>query len=137
MENKDAFVLALIAGALLIISGVTGSVGLIKDIITFFAPSLPPDAIAAINFVLSILNAIAMLGGIAVIIGGVLVTQGSVKLGKFIIGLGAGTGLIGVIINLVTLIMNGALTASNWIWLFQSTAWVGIILSVIARLRAK
>ncbi len=137
MENTKAFSLALISGILLIISGSTGSIGLIRDIAAFFAPTLSPEALAAVTLVLTILNVIAMLGGFSVIIGGFLFTKGRVRTGKFIIGIGAGMGLIGVLINLITLALNGALTVSMWVALFQSTSWIGIILSIIARMSAK
>lgn len=137
MENTKAFSLALISGILLIISGSTGSIGLIGDIVAFFAPTLSPEALAAVTLVLTILNIVAMLGGISVIIGGFLFTKGRVGTGKFIIGIGAGMGLIGVLIILITLALNGALTVSMWVALFQSTSWIGIILSIIARMSAK
>ncbi|MFW9835176.1 MAG: hypothetical protein ACFFEK_14345, partial [Candidatus Thorarchaeota archaeon] len=115
-----------------------GSIGFIADI-AIYAQTNFPAAAEAITLVLSILLYIASLGGIAVIIGGLLIAINRIGTGKFVIGLGAGVGLIGLIIMLVEAYLAGGIAALTEILtlISQSIAWIGVILSIIARNRAK
>ena len=59
--------------------------------------------------------------------------------GKFVIGLGAGLGLFGLIIMLVEAYLAGGVAALTEILtlISQSIAWIGVIMSIVARSRAK
>lgn len=138
MKNSLSIVLALIGGFLLFQVSWVGSIGFIADI-AIYAQTNFPAAAEAITLVLSILLYIASLGGIAVIIGGLLIAINRIGTGKFVIGLGAGVGLIGLIIMLVEAYLAGGIAALTEILtlISQSIAWIGVILSIIARNRAK
>jgi hypothetical protein len=83
-----------------------------------------------------ILIFIAALGGIAVIIGGILIYKSIVVGGKIIIALGAGIGIIGLIIALIMSVYRGE--GSEFIsWLTTSFLGIGLILSLISRYVAK
>jgi hypothetical protein len=129
-KNTQAMIIAIIAGLLLLISGLSGLAAweTIKD---FVLEHVGDHEIFQIVFV--ILLFIASLGGIAVIIGGLLIGKNKVGTGKFIIALGAGIGLIGLIISLVIGYMENSLTLEG----FLSIGAIGIILSIIARMIAK
>jgi len=111
-----------------------GSVGFIADI-ALYAQTYFPASADIVTLVLTVLVYIASLGGIAVIIGGVLFALQRIRLGKFVIGLGAGIGLIGLIIMLVQAYQIGGIAAiTNVLALIsQSIAWIGIILSIMGR----
>ena len=100
MKNRVPVVLALIGGFLLFQSGWIGSIGLIDDIAAYALLYFPTMA-DLMTMILTVLVYIASLGGIAVIIGGILIAMSRISTGKFVIGLGAGIGLIGLIIMLV------------------------------------
>lgn len=129
-RNTQAMGIAIIAGLLLIIAGISGLATweTIKDFVT---THIIDNSI--IQIVFAILIFIASLGGIAVIIGGILIGKNSVGLGKFIIALGAGLGLIGLIFSFLITYIEGNLTIGS---LFSLGA-IGLILSIIARILAK
>lgn len=99
MKNKVPVALALIGGFLLVQDGWIGSIGFIDEIAAYAALYFPTMA-DTITLVLTILLYIASLGGIAVILGGILIAMSREGNGKFVIGLGAGIGLFGLIIML-------------------------------------
>lgn len=138
MKNTLSIVLALIGGFLLFQVGWVGSIGFIADI-AVYAQTYFPAVAEVITLVLTILLYISSLGGIAVIIGGLLIAISRIGTGKFVIGLGAGIGLVGLIIMLVEAYLAGGVAALTEILtlISQSIAWIGVILSIIARNRAK
>ncbi|UCF49830.1 MAG: hypothetical protein JSU91_08790, partial [Thermoplasmatales archaeon] len=95
-RNTQAMVIALVAGIFLIIGGISGLATweTIKDFVT---EHIADNNI--IQVVFAILIFIASLGGISVIAGGILIGKSKVRLGKLIITLGAGLGLIGLIFS--------------------------------------
>ncbi|UCF11952.1 MAG: hypothetical protein JSW06_07895 [Thermoplasmatales archaeon] len=125
-KNRQAMSLAIVAGILLLIAGVSGLATweTIKDFVT---THVIDNTIVQIVF--AILIFIASLGGIAVIIGGLLIGKNKVRTGKFVIALGAGIGLIGLIVSLVIALVEGSFTLSS----FLSIGAIGVILSIIAR----
>jgi len=130
-ENKTACYLAIVAGVLLLVTGITG-VPLWEKIKEIVTKNISSDATVGLVFVALIL--LASLGGILVMAGGGLLFKDKVGPGKILITIGAGAGLIGLIIMVV-------------IWIYEMTAptltipfilgLVGVILSVAARLKAK
>ena len=138
LKNSLSVALALIGGFLLFQVSWVGSIGFIADI-AVYAQTYFPAAAEAITLVLTILLYIAALGGIAVIIGGILIAMDRIGLGKFVIGLGAGVGLVGLIIMLVEAYLAGGVAALTDIltMISQSIAWIGVIMSIVARSRAK
>ena len=138
MKNGLSVALALIGGFLLFQVSWVGSIGFIADI-ALYAQTYFPAAAEMITLVLTVLLYIAALGGIAVIIGGILIAMDRIGTGKFVIGLGAGLGLFGLIIMLVEAYLAGGVAALTDIltMISQSIAWIGVIMSIVARSRAK
>lgn len=130
-ENKTACYLAIAAGILLLITGITG-VGLMEKIKELVTKNISSDATIGLIFVVLIL--LASFGGILVMAGGGLLYKDKVRPGKILITIGTGAGLIGLIIAVV-------------VWVYEMSAptltipfilgLVGVILSVAARLKAK
>ena len=129
-RNKAAMGVAIVAGLLLLIEGISGFAvwETIKD---FVADNVTDNEIVMYIFVILIF--IASLGGIAVIIGGLLIGSNKVKTGKFIIALGAGLGLIGLIVSIIVGLMEGSFTLNSLITLGA----IGLILSIVARIMAE
>ena len=129
-KKNQAMFIAIIAGILLLISGISGAATweTIKDFVT---SQFPGNQVLEIVFVILIF--IASLGGITVIIGGLLIGKNNIKTGKFLITLGAGIGLIGLLISVIIAFTQNSFTIGS----FFSIGTIGIILSIIARMIAK
>ena len=126
--NKPAMYAAIIGGVCLLIAGLTGVAtwSSIKDIIV---ENVTDDQLVQDVFYYMII--IAGLGGFAVILGGLLIGSDKVGIGKFLIMLGAGMGLIGFLIAIGLWYVNGMegmFTIGGSI-----IGLVGIVLSIVAR----
>jgi len=122
--------IAIIAGILLLISGVSGLATweTIKDFVT---TNIIDNTFVQIIF--TILIFIASLGGISVIAGGLLIGKNKIGTGKLLISLGAGLGLIGLIFSIIVAYTEGNFTLGS----FFSIGVIGLILSIVARAVAK
>jgi len=129
-KNSKAMFIAIIAGILLLISGISG-LATWEAIKNFVTTNIIDNYIVQIVFVVLIF--IASLGGISVIIGGLFIGKDKIGSGKLFISLGAGLGLIGLIISVVVAIMENNFTIGS----FFSVGAIGLILSIVARLIVK
>ncbi|MEA1904989.1 MAG: hypothetical protein U9M97_03815 [Candidatus Hadarchaeota archaeon] len=129
-RNKTAMIIAIVAGILLLVAGMNG-VAAWEAIKTFVTTHIIDNI--AVQIVFAILIFIASLGGISVIIGGLLIGKNRVMTGKFIIFLGAGMGLIGLIVSTIVAVMGNPLAIGE----FMSVGGIGLILSIVARVVAK
>ena len=94
-RNKTAGVLCIVGGALLVVAGTTGMKPLLEEILKYIQPTV--DAFPILATIFKALIFIAALGGISVIIGGLL-TFHVPRIGKLLVMLGAGLGLLGFMI---------------------------------------
>ena len=137
-KNKKStpFILSILSGILLMISGTSSSIGVYGTIFSLITSFVENDLVlSTLRVVAFILIFIASLGGISVIFGGYLIYKSQVRMGKFIIGIGAGVGIPGLLLTLFTSIISRsfpAVIAEHGI-----IGWTGIILSLIARSIAK
>ena len=134
--GKNAFRFSILSGILLIISGTRGSVvvyGAILIVLTLLVKNvLLLSILRVVAFVLIVL---ASLGGVSVIFGGNLIRKSHVRLGKFVIGIGSGVSTPGLLLTLLILFVTRdlpAVVAEHGIM-----GWTGIIVSLIARAKAK
>ncbi|NHI82737.1 MAG: hypothetical protein EAX81_00350 [Candidatus Thorarchaeota archaeon] len=140
MRNRDPFLLCLIAGLILIAVGYNEGTETIVLIYNFLnaIPALDPifPVIAVILFILWV---IAWLGGVAIILGGVLLTIRHVRLGKWIIAIAAGFGIISLALVIFWVLWTAGLVGLLVLtWLIMHTAWAfALILTVVARHIAK
>ena len=131
-----AFVLAVVAGVLLLISGIHGPTETYQLIIDNLPLFIQDQHILQIaNMVALILITISLAGGLAVIAGGILILANRVGIGRWLIGLGAGIGIPWLIMLAITLITTGQVAAL--LAEYSSTGWVGLILAFIAGAIAK
>lgn len=130
------FVVAVIAGVLLLASGIRGPTGtyqLIIDQLPHFIQN--PQILQIANAVATILITISLAGGLAVIAGGVLILVGRVGTGKFVISLGIGVGLPWLIMLAITFVTTQQV--ASVIAEYSTIGWAGIILAIAARKIAK
>ena len=128
-KGKTGFFFCILGGILLIISGSSGNIGFLKEIANILNS-------VVIAYIITVLGIIASLGGISVIAGTIIAYYGRKRLGKFIIGLGAGMGLIGLIINILLTVLSAGI--SGLIGIFASLSTIsgfGILLSIFGRMK--
>ena len=131
-----AFVLAVVAGVLLLISGIHGPTETYQLIIDNLPLFIQDQQILQIaNMVALILITISLAGGLAVIAGGILILANRVGIGRLLIGLGAGIGIPWLIMLAITLITTGQV--ASVLAEYSTTGWVGLILALIAGAIAK
>ncbi len=125
-RNKAAMVIAIAAGTLLFVAGVNGAASweVIRSIVSTYITDN-----AEIQTVFAVLIFVASLGGISVAIGGLAIGKNFVFFGKILISLGAGMGLIGLIVNIILAAVQNSFVASTYL----SAGGIGLILSILAR----
>ncbi|MHA1909415.1 MAG: hypothetical protein ACW98Y_19110 [Candidatus Thorarchaeota archaeon] len=140
MRNQTPFLLCLIAGLVLWAVGYTHGVNTIVLVyILVHSIAVLAPFYLIIDIILFILFLIAWAGGFAIIVGGILLTTSYVRLGKVIIAISAGFGLISLILVVLwVVITNGLLGLLVLTWLILHTAWaLALVLTVIARSMAE
>jgi hypothetical protein len=138
LGSKPAAVLAIFAGMLLIVGNVAGSTGLVGMALGFLIGNLSGPVSVVLAVVLTVLEYIASLGGVAVIIGGILIYRGRRWLGTFVIMLGSGMGLIGFLLIVASVAIQGLSQAFAFVLLVsQSIGWIGLILALVSTLLAR
>ena len=138
MTAKSAAGIAVLAGAFLIIANASGSAGILGLAIEFVIVRVGGDVSNFLSQVLDILEYVGSFGGGSVIGGGILIYAGRRTIGRFVIGLGAGMGVIGLLFILGSSLLQGfTYTLSLLIVMSQSLAWIGVILSIVAALLAR
>ncbi|MHA2026617.1 MAG: hypothetical protein ACXACG_00120 [Candidatus Thorarchaeota archaeon] len=136
MKNQTPFALCIIGGLFLIAAGYNHGIGTIFLIYAFVhaIAALTPYYVI-IDLVLLILGVIAWSGGYAVLLGGYLLTTSQVRLGKFIIAIAAGFGLISFILTIVWVYLVAGIAGLLILgWLIMNSVWaIGLVLTIIAR----
>ena len=130
MSKTTAKYCAIVGGILLLIAGITGAATMQK--IKEFVETELDIHDSTVNLIFLILIAIAALGGIAVIIGGIFIGKGLKRTGKILILIGVGVSIIGLIITLLIMLTH----ASTALQIGSSVGFIGILLSILARLLA-
>ena len=138
-NNEQAGLIAIIGGIFMLLAGITGAA-------TWAALGDLAEQItgnSSLNIVFQILALVGSLGGLVIILGGLMIhgkyikmkKDKRVKFGKFFMTIGAGMGVIGLIIFLVLAIFSDD-PAGN-IFGAVGLGLIGLILTIIARQKAK
>lgn len=141
MENKKWILLCIIGGILMIISSVVGSIAFFETLFDLIEADVGEDVAKIVSLVIQILGYVAMGGGISVIIGALIVAMDHYRLGKFLISLGAGMGLISLIIFFISGIIEGSIVEDvegivSGI-AHGSYGFLGILLTIFGRIKLK
>jgi hypothetical protein len=121
---------AIVGGICLLIAGITGMAAM--DTVRSVVEEKLGIHDTNIHTIFIALILIASLGGIAVIVGGFLIGGSLVRTGKLLIALGAGIGLLGLIIAFLISYYNGNPTLR----IGSGLGFTGVILSIVARILA-
>jgi MFS family permease len=141
MEHKKWVILCFIGGVLMVLSSVVGSVGFIGTVLSLAAGVLGLEMTQFFSILLTILGYIAAGGGISVIVGALIAGYGPDRIGRIVIGVGIGTGLIGLIIILITNLIAGVSISdlpNIFLSAFNGTyGLAGVLISIFSRMRLK
>ncbi|TFG16061.1 MAG: hypothetical protein EU531_07740 [Promethearchaeota archaeon] len=144
MKHKTGVGLMFIGGILMIASFTVGSIKVFEFLYNLIVNQWPQyQPIAYI--ILTILQWIADLGGVAIIIGAFLILFGGVRVGKFIVWIGLAFGTFALIVWIVSWIVNltGIITDPTIVnFLNQlyaqfnygsSLSFIGVLIAIIGR----
>jgi len=141
MKNFGWILLCIIGGILMIVGSVVGSITFFETLFDLIEADVGENVAKIVSLVIQILGYIAIAGGISVIVGSLIVAMDHYRLGKFIIGIGAGMGLISLLIFLITGIVEGSILEElDQIvteTIHGSYGFLGVILTIIARMKLK
>ncbi|MFX1286392.1 MAG: hypothetical protein ACFFB5_22345 [Promethearchaeota archaeon] len=142
-NNTKPFWILIVSGLMMIWGGVgywtgPGIIGVIGNfIIDYF---LVTDLTLAwfIRFFVLICAFFGAFGGFSVILGAIFIYKNHITLGKFIVGLGAGVGLISFIFLLVVATLMGLWAILGLLWVLSTNiGWMGVVLSIYGRMKVQ
>jgi hypothetical protein len=132
---RRAGVLAVIAGLILIASGVTSGSMLLTGLDfldSHVGSSIGVAAQSLLQLVIGVVSFLVGLGGISAIAGGILLLRGNGSSGRFLIGLGGGTAIFGALISVGSALLTSGVSAPIFYQPFFALYWVGAILATVS-----
>jgi len=97
MKNVTWILLCFLGGALMIIGSATGSADFYIYLANLVSSYISPEFKPLVDTILTVLKYIAFYGGYSVIIGAILILINQIKLGRIIITVATGFGMLGLI----------------------------------------
>ncbi len=135
-RNLLVFVVSVVGGVLLMVSGTQGPIGIYETILQKLPLFIKDSVVLSIvTIAVAVLIVLSSLGGLIVIFGGYMVYRQHVSAGKLMLGFGGGAGIPFVLFLVYTIISTQELSAV--LAQHSATGWTGIVLSFIARILAK
>jgi hypothetical protein len=137
IHNKNSLLLSLGGGALMIIAGISGAIGVIgelSEVLQYFY------GLEFFNTFESFMEGLAMwagLGGFVVILGGLILTTSRVRFGRMVILAGVAVGIVGLLMTLVQMASTGVFVMGMIEQMQQSVGWIGAIMAYIGRIIAE
>jgi hypothetical protein len=133
VHNSNAFLLCLVGGILMMLAGVSGTIQLMGELLLSNEDVMDPTAMMTVEIVTGMLVLLTGLGGLGIIVSGLVLTTRRVQLGRILVALFTGMGVLGLVLNLAQLVMVGTLTMDLMHQVGQSLGWIGAIFAIIAR----
>ena len=133
-------VLAVIAGLILIASGVTsGSIFLtgLGYADRYLGSGIGPEGGLLLNLAIAMLTFIVGLGGLLVVAGGLLLLGNQGFAGRLVMGLGGGMAVFGLIFSMIYALYAGGFSAPVFHQSYFTLYWFGSILATIANLLSR
>lgn len=137
VHNRNAFILCIVGGALLILSGASGSIGLLDELVDDLTHLFGSDFVLTFAVIMGILSALMIISGALVILSGAVLTTHRVEIGRILLLVAVVMGVVGLIAGLAQSLISGILVVDMNIQVMQSLGWLGAILSMIARIIAE
>ena len=133
VHNSNAFLLCLVGGILMMLAGVSGTIQLMGELLLSNEDVMDPTTMMTVEIVTGMLVLLTGLGGLGIIVSGLVLTTRRVQLGRILVALFTGMGVLGLVLNLAQLVMVGTLTMDLMHQVGQSLGWIGAIFAIIAR----
>ena len=105
MKNLTWILLCFLGGTLMIIGSATGSADFYIYLANLVSSYISPEFKPLVDAILTVLKYIAFYGGYSVIVGAILILINQIRLGKIIITVATGFGMLGLIFYVGTLIL--------------------------------
>lgn len=123
----------------MIFSGMTGGAGLWGWLLGWALTivTVTPEVLLLLTIFLAVLNFIGAFGGFVVIIGSFLLLTDHVRIGKFIVSVGAGLGILGLFFHFWGIITTNAWLVALILLIFPAPGIIGCIFALLAQFKAK
>jgi hypothetical protein len=132
---RSAGILAIVAGLILIASGVTsGSILLtgLGYVDNYLGSSIGSAGQFMLQLAIGALTFLVGLGGLSAIVGGVLLLLKHGSVGRFLIGLGGGMAIFGLLFSVGEALYVSGLSAPIFRQTYFGLYWIGAILATIS-----
>ena len=136
IHNKNALVLSIIGGVLMIISGASGAIAVLDVLADSLTVLFGLSAVLPLEAVMGYLAIMTSIAGLVAIIGGFILTTNRVWVGRIILLGAIAAGVLGLLMSMVQLVMVGTLNLGITLQLQQSLGWIGAIIAIVARIIA-
>jgi hypothetical protein len=136
---RAAIVLAMVAGLFLIASGVTSSSILITGlnyVDTYLGPHIGSGQLV-VQIAIAVLTIIVGFGGLLDILGGLLLWREHGSSGRFLIGLGGGTAILGLLFSMAEALFVSGFSAPIFYQPYFTLYWIGAILATASILYSR
>jgi hypothetical protein len=131
---RNAGYLAIIAGLILLASGVTSGSILISGLSylkSYIGPSIG-SASLLLQYAIAGLVFLVGLGGLLAIVGGLLLLAKHGSAGRFFIGLGGGMAIFGLLFSMAWALYATGLSAPIFQQVYFGLYWIGAVLATIS-----
>jgi hypothetical protein len=145
LDKSDSFragILAIIAGVLFIASGVASGSILLTGLnyLDRYIGANAPSAQFVANIAIVMLTFVVGLGGILDLAGGFLLFRKHSTLGRFLVGLGGGSAILGLLFSIAVALYSTGLSAPIFQQSYFTLYWIGAVLattSILFSLRGR
>jgi len=134
-RNVAALIFATLGGIILIFTGYYGTSTGFWGWAILIAINISPSQLITdiLVIVLSLLVFFSFMGGWTVLIGCLFLLVGRHRTGFYLIAIGAGMSLMGLIWNIAQMWVLGTLNLVTFLSKYQGLAWIGAIFAVIGQ----
>ncbi len=117
----------------MMLAGISGTIQLLGEHLLSNGDAMDPTAIMTVEIVTGMLVLLTGLGGMGIIASGIILTTRRVYMGRILVALFTGMGVLGLVLNLAQLVMVGTLAMDLMHQVGQSLGWIGAIFAIIGR----
>ncbi len=123
----------------MILSGMTGGAGLWGWLLGWALSivTVTPEVLLVLTIFLAVLNFIGAFGGFVVILGSILLLTDHVRIGKFIVSVGAGLGILGLFFHYLGIFTTYAWVEAILLLILPAPGILGCFFALYAQLKAK
>jgi hypothetical protein len=134
-RNRLAATIAFTSGILFLLSGYKANLMIYHLIENEITIHIAGQFGIFVLFPIGLLALLSQLGGITVIMGAALFAANRVNIGKFLVAIGTGQGLVTITLRILSEVWSGhSLLANNYvIWLTSSGAGLGILFAILSQ----